>query len=97
MLGDVELRANRLDPRPEGWVVRFRQRDSCGECGEPCKRSDLPSGAEIVYAGDSHSDFCAALVADRVFATGPLAGYLAERGVPFTPLTDFFALSRELA
>ena len=55
----------------------------------------LPSG-EVVYAGDSHSDFCASLAADRVFATDRLARYLSERGIAFTPLTDFRALASSL-
>jgi 2-hydroxy-3-keto-5-methylthiopentenyl-1-phosphate phosphatase len=91
VLGEVELRANRVDARPSGWRVRFRDIDRCGECGEPCKRNDLPSG-EVTYAGDGYSDYCAALSADRVYATGSLARYLDERGVPYEPLTDFRAL-----
>jgi 2-hydroxy-3-keto-5-methylthiopentenyl-1-phosphate phosphatase len=95
VLGEVELRANRVEARADGWRVLFRVSDTCAECGEPCKRADLPSG-EVVYAGDSHSDFCASLAADRVFATDRLARYLAERGVSFTPLTDFRALASAL-
>jgi 2-hydroxy-3-keto-5-methylthiopentenyl-1-phosphate phosphatase len=49
-----------------------------------------------VYAGDGHSDYCAALAAKRVFATGSLAQWLRGRGVSFTPLTDFDALASEL-
>ena len=96
VLDAVELRANRLDARPDGWRVLFRAEHRCGTCGEPCKRQDLPDDGEIVYAGDSHSDFCAAQAADRVFATGPLAKYLDERGVPHRPLTDFHALAAAL-
>jgi 2,3-diketo-5-methylthio-1-phosphopentane phosphatase len=88
VLDAVELRANRVEARPDGWVVRFRVAEQCDECGEPCKRADLPEG-EIVYAGDGHSDYCAALAADRVYATGSLARYLDDRGVPYEPLTDF--------
>jgi len=90
-LDEVELRANRVDARPDGWRVLFRELETCAECGEPCKRGDLPPG-EVVYAGDGHSDYCAALAADRVFATGSLARYLDERGVNYEPLTDFRAL-----
>ena len=96
LLGEVELRANRVDPRPDGWRVHFRNRGTCGECGEPCKRADLPDDGEIVFAGDGYSDFCAAQAADRVFATGSLATHLDERGVPHRPLTDFYALASEL-
>ena len=69
MLDAVELRANRVDARPDGWQVRYRVAETCEVCGEPCKRGDLPAG-EVAYAGDGHSDYCAALAADRVYATG---------------------------
>jgi 2-hydroxy-3-keto-5-methylthiopentenyl-1-phosphate phosphatase len=95
VLEAVELRANSVDARPDGWRVRFRVAEPCEECGEPCKRGDLPPG-EVVYAGDGHSDYCASLAASRVFATGGLARWLDRRGVPFTPLTDFRALASEL-
>jgi HAD superfamily phosphoserine phosphatase-like hydrolase len=95
VLDAVELRANRVEARPDGWRVRFRVSEECEACGEPCKRSDLPPG-EVVYAGDSHSDYCAALAADRVFAIGNLARWLERRGVAFTPLTDFRVLASEL-
>jgi 2-hydroxy-3-keto-5-methylthiopentenyl-1-phosphate phosphatase len=97
VLGDVELRANRVDARPDGWVVHFRTTGECGVCHEPCKRADLPANGHVVYAGDGYSDFCAALAADEVFATGSLALHLEERGVPYRQLTDFRALARELA
>ena len=95
VLGDVELRANRVDPRPDGWRVQFRVTEPCPACGEPCKRADLPGG-EVVYAGDGYSDYCAVSLADRVFATGNLARRLDEQGVPYTTLTDFRALASEL-
>jgi 2-hydroxy-3-keto-5-methylthiopentenyl-1-phosphate phosphatase len=95
VLADVELRANRVDARPDGWRVLFRVSEICAECDEPCKRGDLPAG-EVVYAGDSHSDYCASLAADRVFATDRLARYLEGRGVAYRPLTDFYALASEL-
>jgi 2-hydroxy-3-keto-5-methylthiopentenyl-1-phosphate phosphatase len=95
VLGRVELRANRVEARPDGWRVHFRVAEICDECGEPCKRGDLPYG-EVVFAGDSHSDFCASLAADRVFAVGRLARWLEGRGVRHEPLTDFHALASEL-
>jgi 2-hydroxy-3-keto-5-methylthiopentenyl-1-phosphate phosphatase len=96
VLGAVELRANRLDPRPAGWHVLFRADHQCGTCGEPCKRQDLPQDGEVVFAGDGYSDRCAALAADRVFARDGLADWLASRDVEFEPLTDFYALAAEL-
>ena len=58
-------------------------------------RTRLPDG-EVVYVGDGYSDRCAALAADRVFATDGLARYLERRGVRHEPLTDFYALASEL-
>jgi len=95
VLGAVELRANRVEARPDGWRIEFRVSETCEVCGEPCKRSDLPEG-DVVYAGDSHSDYCASLAADRVFATGNLARWLERRGVAFTPLTDFHGFATAL-
>ena len=95
VLDAVELRANRVDARPDGWRGHYRVAESCEVCGQPCKRGDLPDG-EVVYAGDGHSDYCASLAAARVFATGGLARWLDRRGVAFTPLTDFRALASEL-
>jgi 2-hydroxy-3-keto-5-methylthiopentenyl-1-phosphate phosphatase len=95
LLDEVELRANSVEARPDGWRAHFRVAARCEACGEPCKRADLPSG-EVVYAGDSHSDLCASLAADRVFATSNLARWLEERQVPFTRLTDFHALAATL-
>jgi len=92
---EVSLHANRVDPRPEGWVVDWRYPDDCEECGESCKRSLLPPG-EVVYVGDGYSDRCAALASDRVFATDGLARYLVQRGVPFESFSDFHALSQAL-
>jgi 2,3-diketo-5-methylthio-1-phosphopentane phosphatase len=93
---DVELHANRVDARPDGWRVEWRYPDDCEICGESCKRSLLPAG-EVVYVGDGYSDRCAALASDRVFATAGLARYLADLGKPFEPFTDFHALSDALA
>ena len=96
VLDAVELRANRIDPRPDGWRVRFRADHACATCGEPCKREELPADGEIVYAGDGYSDRCVALAADRVFATNGLAAWLAHQDVPFEPLTDFRELAAKL-
>ena len=93
---EVALHANRVDPRPDGWIVDWRYPDDCDVCGESCKRSLLPRG-EVVYVGDGYSDRCAALASDRVFATAGLATFLEERGIAFEPFTDFHALSEALA
>ncbi len=78
-----------------GGAVDWRYPDDCDECGESCKRTLLPDG-HVVYVGDGYSDRCAALAADRVFATAGLAHYLTERGTPFEPFSDFHALSQAI-
>jgi 2-hydroxy-3-keto-5-methylthiopentenyl-1-phosphate phosphatase len=93
---DVAVHANRVDPRPEGWVVDWRYPEDCDECGESCKRSLLPPG-EVVYVGDGYSDRCAALAADLVFATSGLARYLTGLGVPFERFDDFRTLANKLS
>ncbi len=95
---ELEVLANRLDARDDGWRVVFRERPACAECGEACKRALLP-GRDVVYVGDGYSDRCAALAARRVFATGSLALDLEHGGVPYEPFADFHdviaALRRE--
>jgi 2-hydroxy-3-keto-5-methylthiopentenyl-1-phosphate phosphatase len=92
----VELHANRVDARPDGWRVQWRYPDDCDTCGESCKRSTLPEG-EVVYVGDGYSDRCAALAADRVFATRGLASYLDEQGAPYEYFDDFRSIGKALA
>jgi 2-hydroxy-3-keto-5-methylthiopentenyl-1-phosphate phosphatase len=83
----LAVRANRVEPRADGWRVRFRDDAACSVCGEACKRGSLPPGP-VVYVGDGYSDRCAALQADRVFARDGLARYLDRRGVPYEAFLD---------
>ena len=83
----LDVLANTVDARPDGWRVRFRDEASCATCGEPCKRGGL-AGEPYVYVGDGYSDRCAALAAERVFARDGLAGYLDEQGVAYEPFDD---------
>jgi len=96
---EVELFANRVDPRADGWVVQWNYESDCDSCGESCKRSvvrELAEG-EVVYVGDGYSDRCAAEDSDRVFATRGLAEYLDERGIPYERFDDFHDVARGLA
>ena len=93
---EVDLFANRVDARPDGWRPIWRYEAECATCSEHCKRALLPTG-RVVYVGDGYADRCAALKADQVFATAGLAAYLDERGRPFEPFGDFFDVLRALA
>jgi 2-hydroxy-3-keto-5-methylthiopentenyl-1-phosphate phosphatase len=92
---ELEVLANRVDARPEGWVVAFRDESACAICGEPCKRGSL-AGEPYVYAGDGYSDRCAALAAERVFARDGLAAYLDRLDLPYEPFRDLHDLRERL-
>jgi len=93
---ELEVRANRLDARPDGWRAIFRSAEACGVCGEPCKRADVANLDGFVYVGDGVSDRCVSLAADRRFARAGLADYLAARGVTFEPFDDFYDIDAAL-
>jgi len=78
----LEVLANRVDARPDGWRVQFRDEAACATCGEPCKRGGL-AGEPYAYVGDGYSDRCAALAAERVFARDSLARHLDDRGMAY--------------
>jgi HAD superfamily phosphoserine phosphatase-like hydrolase len=86
---EVELIANRLDPRHDGWRVVWNREQPCEVCGDWCKRGGLPQ-EPFVYVGDGYSDRCPALAADRVFARAGLADYLEREGRPFEPFETLF-------
>lgn len=92
----LEIRANRLDARPDGWRAHFREGVTCGECSETCKRSDVAGLDDFVYVGDGVSDNCVALAASRVFARDGLARYLEARGVAYERFEDFHDVMRAL-
>jgi HAD superfamily phosphoserine phosphatase-like hydrolase len=92
----LELVANRLDTRPDGWRIRWADDAPCPECGDLCKRRSLPPERPLVYVGDGYSDRCAALVADRVFARDGLADHLAARGVPHERFESFDEIAAAL-
>jgi 2-hydroxy-3-keto-5-methylthiopentenyl-1-phosphate phosphatase len=92
----LEVRANRVEARPEGWRVLWRDEAECVECGEACKRGSLP-GPDVVYVGDGYSDRCAAVAAGRVFARDGLAAHLDGLGVAYEPFDDLYDVARALA
>lgn len=93
---ELEVVANRIDPRTDGWRVLWRDETTCEHCGDRCKRGGLPAG-DVVFVGDGYSDRCAALAARRVFARAGLADYLRDEGVPFEPFEDFYDVAAGLA
>jgi 2-hydroxy-3-keto-5-methylthiopentenyl-1-phosphate phosphatase len=94
---EVELLANRLDARPDGWRVLWRDESVCPVCGEACKRAAVAAGGPFVYVGDGYSDRCVALAAERVFARDGLAAYLDEQGVAYERFDDLAAVTQALS
>jgi 2-hydroxy-3-keto-5-methylthiopentenyl-1-phosphate phosphatase len=92
----LEVLANRVEARPDGWRVRFRDETACATCGEPCKRGSL-AGEPYVYVGDGYSDRCAALAADRVFARDGLARHLDGLDVAYELFEDLRDVAATLA
>jgi 2-hydroxy-3-keto-5-methylthiopentenyl-1-phosphate phosphatase len=84
---ELEVLANSLDVRADGWRPIWRDEAICATCGEACKRG-LLSGEPYVYVGDGYSDRCAALAAERVFARAGLASWFEERALPYEPFDD---------
>ena len=93
---ELDVVANRLDPRSDGWRALFRESEPCEVCGQRCKRADVAALGEFVYVGDGFSDRCVALAADRVFARDGLAGHLEAQRVRFEPFEDFNDVARLL-
>lgn len=91
----LQVLANRLDARPDGWVVQFRDEAACATCGEPCKRGSL-AGEPYIYAGDGYSDRCAALAAERIFARDSLATHLDHLGIAYERFYDLHDLADAL-
>jgi 2-hydroxy-3-keto-5-methylthiopentenyl-1-phosphate phosphatase len=94
---ELDVRANRLDARADGWRVLFRSAESCPVCGEPCKRSDVAGLGDLVYVGDGFSDRCVAEAATRVFARDGLVDYLEGKCIEFERFDDFHDVDRALS
>jgi len=92
----LEVFANRLDSRLDGWRVLFRDEAACSVCGEPCKRSAVAALDGFVFVGDGFSDRCVAQAASRIFARDGLASYLDGEGVACERFEDFDDVARRL-
>jgi 2-hydroxy-3-keto-5-methylthiopentenyl-1-phosphate phosphatase len=92
---NVELVANGVDPRPDGWRIVWSRDKPCDVCGDWCKRAGLPD-RPFVYVGDGYSDRCPSLAAERVFARAGLAEYLDAEGVRYEPFEDLHDVLRAL-
>ncbi len=90
-LDDLPIVANEVDPRPEGWVLHFRDSVSNGTDKAAIVRAARSDGRRTVFIGDGRSDYDAASEADVRFAKRglPLEAYLAARALPFEAYATF--------
>jgi 2-hydroxy-3-keto-5-methylthiopentenyl-1-phosphate phosphatase len=93
----LELLANSVEARPDGWRVTWRDESICPVCGQSCKRALVPTGDGLVYVGDGYSDRCVALAAERIFARRGLAAYLDGQGVAYEWFDDLLDVGSALS
>jgi len=96
--GDVPVVANDVEAHVTGWKICFRDPVPNGTDKAAFVRHARESGSRTVFIGDGHSDFAAALEADRCFAKAglPLESYLRAQGVAFDVFETFTEVERAL-
>ena len=93
-IDDVIVIANRLVAAADDrWTLEhpWRQPDCAGGSGV-CKCAAVAAernGQVTAFVGDGRSDFCVAVRADILFATGRLARFCVERAISFVPFDSF--------
>ena len=95
---DVPVIASTVEDRPEGWILHFHDEvpngtDKAGIVSEARK-----AGAYTIFIGDGHSDFDAALAADRRFAKKgrALESFLRKSDVEFSTFSSFSEIQAAL-
>jgi 2-hydroxy-3-keto-5-methylthiopentenyl-1-phosphate phosphatase len=78
----LDVFANSIDVREDGWRAVWRDEAVCAVCSEACKRGIL-GDEPYVYVGDGYSDRCAARAAERVFARDGLARWLDAQDIAY--------------
>lgn len=97
-LAGIPVFANDVEPRKTGWRMRFRDASENGHDKAAAIRAAKESYDEVVFAGDGHSDFDAALAADVRFAKRgrALERFLQSKGVSYAPFDSFAQIERAL-
>ncbi|MDQ6931312.1 MAG: haloacid dehalogenase-like hydrolase [Candidatus Eremiobacteraeota bacterium] len=97
-IAGLPVHANGVDPRPEGWVMRFRDPSDNGHDKAAEVRAARARGSTVVYIGDGYSDYDAAVAADLRFAKcgRALVAHLRERNLPFVEFTSFAEVTAHL-
>ncbi len=88
---DVPIYANDVVASPDGWTMRFRDESDNGHDKAAAVRALQRDGYTVIFVGDGHSDFDAALAADVCFAKRghALERFLQQRGAGYEPFSTF--------
>jgi len=91
-LAGIEYFSNQIKFDEEGLRGYFPNSSrNCSKCGS-CKLEIiklLKTGRKVIYVGDGHSDRCAGLIADIIYAKDELASLLKEQGIDFVEFSNF--------
>jgi len=89
-LPHIPVLANDVSTEAPGWEIIFRDDSLNGHDKAAAVRKASALG-RVAYVGDGYSDYEAALVAQERFAKRgrSLERYLRDRGVAFTPFSNF--------
>ena len=95
----IPVFANDVDPRPDGWRVKFRDSTAEGNAKRPYVEAAARDGYRTVIVGDDESDFGMAIAADVRFAKcgTPLETFLQECGLAFHAIESFDDVYERLA
>lgn len=94
-LGDLPIVANRLvQTGPRDWTLEFPWRSAaCARASGNCKCERLDEQrtrhGQVLFVGDSTSDFCVSGQADFVLAKYKLIDYCVANGIPHAAFQDF--------
>ena len=98
-LEDLELSCNSA-VYDKGWKLSFLNQDKectmCGNCKRKLVQKLKSEGYEVYYIGDGHSDRCACVYADKIFAKSFLREYCEEKNIDYHAFDDFYDVIKHI-
>lgn len=98
-LEDLELSCNSA-VYDRGWKLSFLNKDKqcelCGNCKKKVVEKLKAEGYEVYYVGDGHSDRCACVYADKIFAKSFLKQHCEEENIPYYDFNTFYDVIKNI-
>jgi 2-hydroxy-3-keto-5-methylthiopentenyl-1-phosphate phosphatase len=98
-LEDLELSCNSA-VYDKGWRLSFlnadKECDLCGNCKKKVVEKLKDEGYEVYYVGDGHSDRCACVYADKIFAKSFLKQHCEEQNIPYYDFNTFYDVIKHI-